>query len=275
MVKKLNSKWRMCVNFTDLNKTCPKDSFPLPRIDQLVDSTAGYKLLTFMDACSGYNQIVMDEEDQEKTSFITSRGLFCYRVMPFRLKSARAIYQRLMNKMFHNQIRRNVEVYIDDMLVKMKGEGKHLDDLEETFKTLHQYRMKLNPNKCVFGVSIGKFLGFMVSQRGIEANLDKIKAILEMTPPRTTKEVQSLTRRIAALNRFVSRATDKCLTFFKMLRKAFVWTDECQNSFEELKKYFTSPPLLSLFKQGEHISLYLAVSPTIVSSALIKEENGV
>ena len=150
MVKKLNSKRRMCVNFTDLNKTCPKDSFPLPRIDQLVDSTAGYKLLTFMDACSGYNQIVIDEDDQEKTSFITSRGLFCYRVMPFRLKSARAIYQRLMNKMFHNQIRRNVEVYIDDMLVKMKGEGKHLDDLEETFKTLHQYRMKLNPNKCVF-----------------------------------------------------------------------------------------------------------------------------
>ena len=114
-----------------------------------------------------------------------------------------------------------------------------------------------------------------MSQRGIEANPDKIKAILEMTPPRTTKEVQSLTGRIAALNRFVSRATDKCLPFFKMLRKAFVWTDECQNSFEELKKYFTSPPLLSPFKQGEHISLYLAVSPTIVSSALIKEENGV
>jgi hypothetical protein len=275
MVKKLNSKWRMCVNFTDLNKTCPKDSFPLPRIDQLVDSTAGYKLLTFMDACSGYNQIVMDEDDQEKTSFITSRGLFCYRVMPFRLKNARAIYQRLMNKMFHNQIRRNVEVYIDDMLVKMKDEGKHLDDLEETFKTLHQYRMKLNPNKCVFGVSTGKFLGFMVSQRGIEANPDKIKAILEMTPPRTAKEVQSLTGRIVALNRFVSRATDKCLPFFKMLRKAFVWTDECQNSFEELKKYFTSPPLLSPSKQGEHISLYLAVSPTVVSSALIREENGV
>jgi hypothetical protein len=253
----------------------PKRQFPLPRIDQLVDSTARHKLLTFMDACSGYNQIVMDKDDQEKTSFITSRGLFCYRVMPFGLKNARAIYQRLMNKMFHNQIRRNVEVYIDDMLVKTKDEGKHLDDLEKTFKTLHQYRMKLNPNKCVFGVSTGKFLGFMVSQRGIEANLDKIKAILKMTPPRTAKEVQSLTGRIAGLNRFVSRATDKCLPFFKMLRKAFVWTDECQNSFEELKKYFTSPPLLSPSKQGEHISLYLAVSPTVVSSALIREENGV
>jgi hypothetical protein len=155
--------------------------------------------------------------------------------MPFGLKNPGATYQRLMNKMFHNQIGRNMEVYIDDMLVKTKDETNHLEDLEETFETLRQYRMKLNPSKCVFGVSSGKFLGFMVSQRGVEANPDKIKAVLEMTPPRTTKEVQSLTRRVVALNRFVSRATDKCLPFFKTLRKAFAWTDECQKSLEELK----------------------------------------
>jgi hypothetical protein len=100
MVKKPNGKWRMCVDFTDLNKACPKDSFPLPLIDQLVDSTAGHKLLTFMDAFSGYNQIMMDDVDQEKTSFITSKGLFCYKVMSFGLKNAGATYQRLMNKMF-------------------------------------------------------------------------------------------------------------------------------------------------------------------------------
>uniref|UniRef100_A0A2N9FY66 Uncharacterized protein n=1 Tax=Fagus sylvatica TaxID=28930 RepID=A0A2N9FY66_FAGSY len=274
MVKKANGKWRMCVDFTDLNRACPKDSFPLPRIDQLVDSTAGHRLLTFMDAFSGYNQIMMDESDQEKTSFITSKGLFCYKVMPFGLKNAGATYQRLMNKMFHHQIGRNMEVYVDDMLVKTKDEIKHLEDLKETFETLRRYRMKLNPSKCVFGVSSGKFLGFMVSQRGIEANPDKIKAVLEMTPPRSTKEVQSLTGRVAALNRFVSRATDKCLPFFKTLRKAFVWTDECQKSFEELKRYLTSPPLLSPSQQGETLSLYLAVSPTAVSSALIREDGG-
>jgi hypothetical protein len=116
----------MCVDFTYLNKACLKESFPLPRIDQLVDSTAGHKLLTFIDAFSGYNQIVMDEADQEKTSFVTSRGLFCYKVMPFGLKNAGATYQRLMNRMFHDQIRKNVEVYIDDMLVKSKEEGDHL-----------------------------------------------------------------------------------------------------------------------------------------------------
>ena len=152
MVKKSTGKWRMCVDFTDLNKACPKDSFPLPRIDQLVDSTAGHKLLTFMDAFSGYNQIMMDEDDQEKTSFITSRGLFCYKVMPFGLKNAGATYQRLMNRMFHDQIGRNVEVYVDDMLVKSKEEDGHLDDLRETFQTLRKYQMKLNLSKCAFGV---------------------------------------------------------------------------------------------------------------------------
>ena len=156
-----------------------------------------------MDAFSGYNQIVMDEENQEKTSFITSRGLFYYKVIPFGLKNARATYQRLMNRIFHGQIGKNVEVYIDDMLVKSKEEDDHLKDLEEMFNTLCKYQMKLNPSKYAFGVSSGKFLGFMVSQRGIKANPDKIKAILEMQPPRNIKETQGLTRRIAALNRFV------------------------------------------------------------------------
>uniref|UniRef100_A0A2N9IJ88 Uncharacterized protein n=1 Tax=Fagus sylvatica TaxID=28930 RepID=A0A2N9IJ88_FAGSY len=219
-----------------------------------------------------YNQIVMDESDQEKTSFITSRGLFCYKVMPFGLKNAGATYQRLMNRMFHDQIGRNVEVYVDDMLVKSKEEDGHLDDLRETFQTLRKYQMKLNPSKCAFGVYSGKFLGFMVSQRGIEANPDKIKAILEMQPPKSTKEVQRLTGRVAALNRFMSRSTDKCLPFFKTLKKAFEWTDECQQAFEELKKYLTEPPLLSPPKQGEELYLYLAVSPTAVNSALIREE---
>ena len=174
MVKKTNEKWRMCVDFTDLNKACPKDSYPLPRIDQLVDSTAGHRLLSFMDAFFGYNQIRMDEADQEKTSFVTSQGLFCYKVMPFGLKNIGATYQSLVNHMFRPQIGQNVEVYVDDMLVKSQDEEIYLDDLQETFDTLRQYNTKLNPSKCAFGVSSGKFLGFMVSYRGIEANPNKI-----------------------------------------------------------------------------------------------------
>ena len=209
MVKKASEKWRMCVDFTELNKACPKDSYPLPRIDVLVDSTARYQLLSFMDAFSGYNQIRMHKVDQEKTSFVTSQGLFCYKVMPFGLKNAGATYQRLMNKMFVQQIGRNVQVYVNDMLVKSQREEDHLEDLKETFNTLCFYNMKLNPGKCVFGVMTGKFLGFMVSQRGIEANSDRIRAIMEMAPLRNVKEVQSLNRKIAVLNRFVSRRSEE------------------------------------------------------------------
>ena len=143
----------MCIDFTDLNKACPKDSYLLSCINQLVDSTAGHKLHSFMNALFRYNQIKMDEADQEKTSFITSQGLFCYKVMPFGLKNTRATYQRLVNHMFHPKIGQNVEVYVDDMLVKSLDEGKHLDDMQETFDTLRQYNMKLNPSKCAFGVS--------------------------------------------------------------------------------------------------------------------------
>ena len=134
----------------------------------------------------------------------------------------RRTYQRLVNQMFNKQIRRNVEVCNDDMLIKSKEEVDHLDDLKETFNTLRQYSMKLNPSKCAFGVSSGKFLDFMVSRRRIKANPEKVRAILEMSSSKTIKEVQSLIGRVATLNRFVSKATDKCLPFFKTLKRAFV-----------------------------------------------------
>ena len=275
MIKKANEKWRMCIDFTNLNKACLKDSYPLPQIDTLVDLTARHHLLSFMDAFSDYNQIKMEEADQEKTFFVTSQGLFCYRVMPFGLKNAGATYQRLMNKMFAHQIGKNVQVYVDDMLVKSLREDDHLDDLQETFNTFRSYNIKLNPNKCAFGVTTGKFLGFMVSQRGIEVNPEKIQAIMELEPLRTVKEVQSLNGKIAALNRFISKVTDKCLSFFRTLRKSFKWTDKCQKAFDDLKKYFSSPPLLSPSKLEEELYLYLAISisQVVVNTTLVREED--
>ena len=274
MVKKVNGKWRMCVDFMDLNRACPKDNYPLPRIDTLVDLTTRHQLLSFMDTFSSYNQIKMEEADQEKTSFVTSQGLFCYKVMPFRLKNTGATYQRLMNKMFAHQIGRNVQFYVDDMLVKSLREDDHLSNLRETFKTFRIYNMKLNLSKCAFGVTAGKLLGFMVSQRGIEINLEKVQAIMELAPPKTVKEVQSLNDEIATLNRFVSRATDKYLPFFRILKKSFEWLDECQQAFENLKLYLSSLPLLSPSRPGEELYLYLAVSQAAVSAALVREENG-
>ena len=193
--------------------------------------------------------------------------------MPFGLKNMRATYQRLVNQMFSNQIGRNVEVYVDDMLIKIKEEVDHLDDLKETFNTLKQYSMKLNPSKCAFGVSSRKFLGFLVSQRGIEANPEKVKAILEMSFLKAIKEVQSLTGRVAALNKFVSKATDKCLPFFKTLKRTFVWTEECETAFQELKHYLSNPSLLSPSNEGKDLFLYLAVSATTINATLIRQEN--
>ena len=193
LVKKENGKWRLCIDFTDVNKACPKDSFPLPRIDLIVDATAGHELLSFMDAFSDYNQISMDPNDQEKTSFVTAQGTYCYRVMPFGLKNAGATYQRLVNRMFQKQIGATMEVYIDDMLVKSTTADLHIAHLSEAFQILRNYNMKLNPAKCAFGVSAGKFLGFIVNHRGIEANPDKIKAVLDMPSPSGIKEVQRLT----------------------------------------------------------------------------------
>ena len=174
--------------------------------------------------------------------------------------------------MFHLQIGRNVEVYVDDMLVKSLDEGKHLDDLEETFGTLRRYNMKLNRSKSAFGVSSRKFLGFMVSYRGIEANPDKIQAILDMEPPRNIKEVQSLIGWVAAFNRFVSKATDKCLPFFKVLKKEFEWTNKYQKAFQDLKTYLITAPLLSPSIPSEELYLHLAMSPYAVNSVLIREE---
>ena len=180
-----------------------------------------------------------------------------------------------MNKMFAHQIGRNVQVYMDDMLVKSIWEDDHLDNLKETFDTLRSYNMKLNPNKCAFGVTAGKFLGFIVSQRGIEVNPDKIMAIMELTPPKNVKKVQSLNGKITALNRFVSRATDKCLPFFRTLKKSFQWMAKYQQVFDDLKAYLSFSLLLSLSKLGEELFLYLAISPAVVNAALIREEDGV
>ncbi|CAL2237127.1 unnamed protein product [Prunus armeniaca] len=263
MVQKTEDKWQMCVDFTNLNKACPKDSFPLPRIDQLVDAMAGHELLSFMDAYSGYNQIRMHTANQESTYFITDWGTYCYQVMPFGLTNTRATYQRLVNHMFSNQIGKSMEVYVDDMLVKSVRADQHVANLAETFAILHSYDMKLNPAKCVFGVGSGKMLEFLVSHRGIEANPEKI---------------QALVGRVAALNQFISKATDQCLPFFKSLKgnkKMVDWTPECAFAFEKLKEHMGQAPILSKPEVGDVLSLYLSVFASVISSVLTRDQERV
>ena len=153
-------------------------------------------MLSFMDEFFGCNQILMALENMEKTSFITKWGTYCYRVMPFGLKNAGATYQRAATTLFHDMMRRDVEVYVDDMIVKSRGRSNHLATLKRFFERIKQFRLRLNPNKCTFGVTSGKLLGYMVSERGIKVDSNKIRAILDMPEPRTEREVRGFLRRL-------------------------------------------------------------------------------
>ncbi|XP_057775214.1 uncharacterized protein LOC130994197 [Salvia miltiorrhiza] len=261
MVPKKTNTWRMCVDFRDLNAACPKDHYPLPRIDQLVDSTSGCALLSMMDAYQGYHQVKMNRGDIAKTAFAVCCGVYGWRSMPFGLKNAGATYQRMMEKIFKEQLSRNISVYVDDMLVRSVRAEDHVSDLEEVFTVIRKHRLMLNPAKCTFGVTTGKFLGYKVTPAGIEVNSEKVKAILEMTPPIGIKEVQTLNGRITALSRFISRSAERSMSFFKILRKGtkFLWTAECRAAFEDLKVYLAKLPTLTKPVPGETLYLYIAV----------------
>ncbi|KFK22473.1 hypothetical protein AALP_AAs51959U000100, partial [Arabis alpina] len=178
--------------------------------------------------------------------------------------------------MFRDQLGKTMEVYIDDMLVKSLEEEDHISHLEACFEQLNLHNMKLNPTKCRFAVTSGEFLGYLVTRRGIEANSKQIDALIQMASPRNKREVQRLTGRVAALNRFISRSTDKCLPFYDTLRgnKQFEWSDKCEDAFKQLKEYLATPPILAKPVTGEPLFLYIAVSETTVSAVLVREERG-
>ena len=212
-------KWRVCADFSDLNKASPKDPFPMPRIDQLVDATVGHPWMSFLDAFQGYHQIPLAVDDQEKIVFVTLTRNYHYKVMPFGLKNAWATYQRMMTRIFEHQLRKNIEIYIDNMLVKSKVKSDHVNDLENIFDILRMYKLRLNASKCSFGVESGKFLSYMVTHRVIKVNPNQIKAINNLQPPRNPKKVQRLIGMTTALNQFISWLADRCRHFFQLLNK--------------------------------------------------------
>jgi len=235
VVKKKSGKWQVYVDFTNLNS--PKDPFPIPRIDQLVDATVGHLRMSFLDTFQGYHEIPLSLPNQEKTAFRAPNGNYHYQVIPFGLKNARSTYQRMVTQMFESQIGRNMRVYIDDMVVKSRQVEKHLADLGEIFSVLREHKLRLNASTCSFRVNSGKFLGYMITHRGIEVNPKQIKAISSLHPLQNSKEVQKLIGMATALNRFISRSVDRYHPFFRLLHKwkDFQWTEECVIAFEDLK----------------------------------------
>ncbi|GJT64102.1 reverse transcriptase domain-containing protein [Tanacetum coccineum] len=220
MVKKHDDSWRMCVDFKDLNKACPKDGYPLPEVD--------WK-------------------------------------MPFGLRNAEATYQRLVDKAFHKQIIRNLEVYMDDLVIKSRTEDEIVRDIEETFKTLREINIKLNPKKCTFGVEEGMFLGYKVNTKGLKVCPDKVDAVLSLLSPKCLKYVQNLNGKLASLNRFLAKSTEKSLPFFKTLKKCtkksdFHWTAKAEEAFKQMKQLIAELPMLATPMEKEELIVYLAVA---------------
>jgi hypothetical protein len=229
--------------------------------------------MSLLDCYSGYHQIWMKKEDDPKTSFITPSGTYCYLRMPKGLKNAGGSFSRMTTKVLHSQIGRNVLTYVDDIIVKSTKQENHITDLQETFVNFRQAGLKLNPEKCVFGVKKGKFLCCLVSTKGIEANPSKIEAILRMEPPSTKKGAQRLAGRLASLNRFISRSAKRNLPFFEILKSAevFQWGPAQQKAFEELKQYLIDLTTLTPPAPGAPLLLYVAASHYAVSAALVQE----
>ena len=205
----------------------------MPRIDQLVDATTGHPQMSFLDAFQGYHQIPLALDDQEKTAFVTPIGNYYYKVMPFSLKNAGSIYQRMMIRMFELQLVKSIEVYINDMVVKSQVVFEHVRDLGDIFEMLRKHKLRLNASKCSFGLGSAKFLGYMVTYKGIEVNPNQIEVVSSLQPPQNPKEVQKLTGMIAMMNRFISRSADRCRPLFLLMNKwkGFEWTEECALAF--------------------------------------------
>ncbi|XP_021986466.1 uncharacterized protein LOC110882870 [Helianthus annuus] len=280
MVQKPNGSWRMCVDYKDLNKACPRDCYALPDIDEKIDSLETFRWKCFLDCYKGYHQVQMAVQDEDKTAFCTPTGLYCYTKMPFSLKNAGATYQRLMNETFSDAIGKYIEVYMDDLVIMSKEESTMLANIQKMFDTLCGVSIKLNPAKCSFGMEEVKFLGFIVTKDGFKVNPEKVQAIERMPSPSTIKEMQKLAGRLAALNRFLANHAAKSFPFIKSLRNCmkksqFQWTPEAESTFREMKDCFIRLPTLMAPVKGEPQVLYLSASDKVVGAVLLVDRQGV
>ncbi|CAL8167777.1 unnamed protein product [Prunus armeniaca] len=252
VLKRKTGAVRICVDYRNLNEASPKDEYPMPMADMLVDGAAHNQMLSFMDGNAGYNQIIVAEGDIHKTTFMCPGhiGAFEYTVMPFGLRNAGATYQRAMNSVFHDMIGHSLEVYIDDVVIKSPEEENHISNLRRAFLRMRQHKLKMNPKKCVFGVQLGNFLGFLVHQRGIEIDKNKAK-------------------------RFISNSTGKIQPFSSLLRlkqeQTFKWEEQHQQAFQEIKHYLSNPPVLSPPKRGRPLKLYVSASEVSIGSLLVQD----
>jgi hypothetical protein len=264
----------MCIDFTLLNKACPNDGYPLPRINVLVDAATGCEGMSLLDCFTRYHQIWMKREDEEKTSFITSFGVYCFIRMPEGLRNVNPTFNIMVKIVLGPQLWRNVLAYVDDVVIHRKKKEQHIKDLRETLTNLKKYGLMLNPEKCIFGVSRLTLLDCMVSKSSIQANPEKIEAIRNMRTPQTKRDIQKLYGRIATLGRFIVRSAERTLPFFKLsfAKNKIIRGPEEQEAFEQFKTYLENLAVLTSLGDKAKLLFYIAASVSAVSAALVEEK---
>jgi hypothetical protein len=264
----------VCVDYRDINNACPKDNFPTPFVDQIVDDYAESEIFSLMDGFSGYNQINIVPEDQHKTAFICPWGTFAYRKLPFGLKNASATFQRAMSYDFHD-IKHIVQPYLDDLPAHSMHRVDHPTHLRAIFVCCRFYRIRLNPHKCIFCVEFGRLLGFIISRQGIRVDPLKVEAILNLPPPSTLLQLQILQGKANILCRFFPNYAEITHGFTRLLKKdsEFVWDTMANNAFEALNLSLMRAPLLFPPNYSHGYFLYLASSDYTIGMVLIQEDD--
>jgi hypothetical protein len=271
--EKNTDKIRGCVDFRDLNRATPKDEYPMLNADILINSASGNRVICFLDGNTGYNQIFMATENVPITAFRCPgfMGLFG-------LKNVGATYQHAMNLIFHDLLGTILEIYIDDAVIKWADFDRHLANLHVAFERMRKYSLKMNPIKCTFGVSAGRFLGFIVHEHGIEVDPKKIEAIKGIQEPTCKKDVQSLLGKINYLRRFISNLAGKIESLLPLVRlkhdRDFTWGLEQREAFERIKEYLISLPVLQAPKNGGVFRLYITASDRVIGAMLAQENGG-
>jgi hypothetical protein len=279
-VEKNTDKIRVCIDFHNLNKATTKDEYPMPIDDMLINNASEHRVISFLNGNAGYNQIFMAEEDMSKTAFRCSVfiSLFEWVVMTFGLKNTGATYQRTMNLIFHDLLGIVLEIYIDDIVVKSENMGDHLADLRLALERMRRYELKMNPLKCVFGVSAGKFLGFIIHEHGIEIDHKKVESINKMQLPQCKNDKQKILGKLNYLRRFVSNLSEKISAFAPILRlkneAEFTWGAEQQRAFDDIKKYLSSSPVMKAPMAGIPFRLYIAAEDSVIRAVLTQVTNG-
>ena len=275
-VKKKNGQIRCCVDFKNLNKACPKDEFSLPNMDLLIDSAARSVIFSFMDGFNGYNQIRMAPKDAEKTAFKTPMGNFYYTIMPFGLKNAGTTYQRAMTAIFYDMMHQELGDYVDDIVFKLKKREEHFYVLKRVFERCRAFKLRMNPLKCAFGVSTGKFLGFLVHSIGIDVDPTKATTIVTMRPLVTVKELKSFLGKVSYIQRFIPRLASITSVFTKLLKKgqSFEWGKAQQTTIKRLQQILMNLPTVQALIHKKPLLLYLATNSYAICALIAQENKG-